>query len=309
MPAVTPSTKDAWEIWVLFGGMTMRRVGLALLAAGCLAVASTTARADNDTVRLGSSSSGAVTNPDNGTDTELVVWRGGYRQGGHYGGFRGYGYRGYGYRGYGYRGYGYGYRGYGYGYGYRGYGYGGYNRPFYGSYYGGYYPSYYSGYYPGYYGGYCNQPYYWRISYSAPVTYVYNVEDAYVPVTSVYSAPASQAQYVQPRTMPAQQLPAPQVAPAQPNGNQTFPYDGGPSSPVPLPQVPNGSDAGPGAPPTVPLTGKIVSLPRETTAGSTQYTLVSSAAQQAAAAPAAAPSSYTYPAYGEQSLPPVRRTK
>jgi hypothetical protein len=265
--------------------MAMRRVGLAVLTAGLLTLISgSTVRADNDTIRLGTSGSGAVSNVDDDTTTELVVWRGGYRSGGGfrggYGGFRG-GYGGF--RG----GYG-GFRG-GYGFGYGGYRYGGY-----GFGYGGY-----TGYYGGYYGGYRPyyhhhfRPYYWRISYSPTVYYyAYAVDDVVVPSTG-YVAPLTQTQV----------LPVPAVAPAPPNGNLTYPYDGGPTAPVPLP-APTNADPGTPQLPTVPLTGKIVSLPRQTTSGSTQYMtqLVSTTTQ--AAVPA-----YAYPAYGETSLPSVRKSR
>jgi len=283
--------------------MAMRRVGLVLLATGFWAlIGSSTVRADNDTIRLGSSASGAIANVDNDGDTDLVVWRGGYRHGGGYGyrgGYGGYrggyygGYRGYGYGGYaGYRGgyYG-GYRGYGYGGGY-GYGYGGYASYYGGGYYGG---GYYGGYRP-YYHHHHHHPYHWRISYSVPSSYyICTTQDTLVPAP-VYVAPVLQSQYLQPQV-----LPTPNAVPA-PNGNQTYPYDGGPPAPVP---VPGQADPTPAAQPTVPLTGKIVSLPRESTSGSTQYTthLVSSPAQPAAT------SSYSYPAYGEQSLPSVRKSK
>jgi hypothetical protein len=137
-----------------------------------------------------------------------------------------------------------------------------------------------------------------------------------------YTAPAGTGQ-------PPQLLPAPQLAPAQyqyqpsappvapgtptlPNGNPTFPYDGGPQSPLPLPPAENvGPTSGPQ--PTVPLKGKLVSLPLETTGGttplmSTQFIglgVSPSSAANVSGAPAA--NGLSYPAYGEQSLPPVPR--
>ncbi len=269
----------------------MRRLSLALLAAGVITLAyGTAARADNDTVRLGKSSTGAASDITGDVDTSLVVWRGGYHgHRGYYGGYRGY----YG----GYRGYYGGYRG-----GYWGGGYGFYRRPYYGGYYGGYRP-YYAGYYGGgfygagyyrpYYGGYYGySSYYWPCSaQSAPVV-VTLAPQAVQPAAPVY-----QAQAPAPQLLPA---PAPVAAPQQ----ATYPYDGGPKALVPMPNA-DTVDPTFGPRPTVPVQGKLVYLPAETTGGSTQLHTVSlqtSVAQQPAAAPR-----YSYPAYGEQSLPPVTR--
>ncbi|HTU91808.1 MAG TPA: hypothetical protein VMF69_17125, partial [Gemmataceae bacterium] len=71
----------------------------------------------------------------------------------------------------------------------------------------------------------------------------------------------------------AAQPPAPNAAPRQPDNHGTFPYDGGPSN-----VVPNPKDTPPSSttPPSVPLEGRAVSLPK------------------------AAPK-WTYPAYGERA--------
>jgi len=201
-------------------------------------------------------------------------WRGGYGgyRGG-YGGYRGYygGYRGYvgGYRGYygGYRGYYGGLRGY---YGYRPY-YSSYYYPSYSFSYSPYYSSnYYYGGYP-YYGGdsYGGYPYY--SGYYSSFGYssfglglsIADLDgaDAY-PIcrrsvvirsapTVYYSPPTTYQQYPQNQQYPQYQqpperLPAPyQNQPSQekpslhmPRADEsnTYPYDGGPTAPVPMPQ-------------------------------------------------------------------------
>jgi len=283
--------------------MAMCRLAAAMLGAGLLTLAFGSAvRADNDTVRLGSSASGAATGPMGGTDTELVYWRGGYRHhGGHYGGYRHYG--GYHHHG--------GYYG-----GYRPY-YGGY-RPYYGGYYGGYrsyYSNYYGNYYGGYYGGY--RPYYggyYRISsygdyYPCDVQLSVGTPIVYTQLPAQPVQTATQVYQFQSAARP-QALPMPVAVPA---ANQTFPYDGGPRQPLPLPSQ-ESIDPAVGPQPTVPLTGKVVSLPRELGGGTSQYatqlvgfgTPALPAAQPTAAA---APSSFGYPAYGDQSLPQVRKQK
>ena len=197
-----------------------------------------------------------------------------------WGGYRGYGwggYRGYGWGGYrgsgwgGYRGYGWGgYGGYGWG-GYRGYGWGGFYRPYYG--YGGFYRPYYAGLGLGY--GY---PYSYGYSYySAPLVYSY-------PSYSFYSAP-----YYCPigstlSTLPAVTLsirpsrPAPEmVGPSggsAPEGGETFPYDGGPRGPVPMPKAEDNPTGVPAIRPIPAARGnaRVVSLPGpEPTTGKWAY--------------------------------------
>jgi hypothetical protein len=194
-------------------------------------------------------------------DTLDAAYRGGYRYGGSYGYRGGYRYGGsYGYRG--------GYR-YGGSYGYRGY-YGGY----YPRYNYGYYPRYNYGYYPGYYYGYYAPYYYPGVSIS-----VYRPAYYYPIDTSAAPMPPAAALDYGPGTYggapSAEPLPAPRpVAPSQ----GTFPYDGGPRAPVPMPK----SDPAPTAAPpaAVPLEGRSVSLPGK-------------------------PAKLSYPAYGE---PPARTT-
>jgi len=217
--------------------------GLAL-AAG-LALSSTASAAD-DVIRLAlpsSQSSDTLTLGATSDDLDAGVidvaryygggYRGGYR-GGYYGGYRGGSYGGY--RGYGYAGYrgGYygGYRGY-YG-GYRGYygGYRGYYRPYYSGYYGYGYSSYgYSS--PYYYGGYG----YYGCSLTDfdtadlyPVCsrrVIVQVTPSY-PVRPSYQVQPSQEVLPNPSPVPQQQLPPP-------DDDGTYPYDGGPKSPVPMP--------------------------------------------------------------------------
>jgi hypothetical protein len=136
---------------------------------------------------------------------------GGFRGGFGHAGFRGYGYRGF---GYGYRGFGYGYRGFGYGW--RGYGYG-----YYWPFYGGYYSSYY---YPSYYYPYYVDPYYY-----SPYDY-YSV----YPISGVSVATPSFSLRLG-STSALQSVPYPQALPPD-AAPRTYPYDGGPAVPVPMPK-------------------------------------------------------------------------
>ena len=163
-------------------------------------------------------------------------WGGGYGLGYGLGGYGlGYGLGGYG-LGYGLGGYGLGYGlgGYGLGYGLGGYGLG-YGLGGYG--YGGYYPGYYGigygygGYYPGFYG-------------CTGVT------------GSVYTLAAPSSGYVQPSY-------AAPSSPQMPRDDGTYPYDGGPTTPVPDPKATPAPTAEPQR--TVPLEGRSVSLPRPAT--------------------------------------------
>jgi hypothetical protein len=190
--------------------------------------------------------------------------RGGYYGGGFARGFRGY----YGYRGYygaryfpryygGFYGLGYGY-GYGYGYPYYGYGYG-YGYPYYTAY--SYYP-YYAAYsaYPGIYYGSSYYPSYYAANPCSGGALV-RPYPTMPPATSLATPGPSYA---------SPSVPGPAPAGAAPG---TFPYDGGPSLPVPMPSVPEtetGSQRGKGK-----STELFVSLP----------------------APAA---KWQYPAYGEK---------
>jgi len=288
--------------------MAMRKFAWTALAAGLLALAGAGGAWAQDTLRLVIPTSTAVSagSIDGGTNTELVYHRGGHYHGGFYRGGYGYGgYRGYGYGGY-YRPSYYG----GYYGGYRGYGYGGFYRPFY---YGGYYarPYYYgSYYYPSYYSA-----YYYPSYYSAYYPCATTVANS-TPLATVYSS----GSYATPQvTQPGPALlPQPQAVPQMPppaNGNQTFPYDGGPRAPLPMPGLDANPTGGPGTPrPTVPLEGKFVSLPQETTGGigliDTASLSTVSWRPVSTSQPATSPTTrYHYPAYGEQSLPPVNRTR
>jgi len=266
--------------------------------AGGLLLAVGSASWAQDTVRLGGPS--AQIDMQGGTDTELVRgyhgggYRGGYH-GGYHGGYRGYGgYYGSGYRGY-YGGYGYG-RGYygGYGYG-RGY-YGGYGRGYYG---GGYYP-YSSVYY---------QPYYYSpYSYSS---YYYPCVGETAATVTLAQANYGVPQYAAPQNYGTQQnygpVPYSEPLPA-PGSNSTFPYNGGPSAPISLP-APNPIQPGQkiGDPSNnrgiIPLDGKLVSLPNETTGG---FTPVTAPARTIVTPQTRTPATTTttprvvYPAYGEE---------
>ena len=295
----------------------MRRIGLAMFGAGlCSLTGSAVVQADNDTVRLGMSSSSAVSGD---VDTLLVASRGGHG-GGHGGGFHGGGFHGGGFHGGGFHGGGFhghnGFWGWG-GRGWGGWGWGGYwggywpywglyawNRPFWG--YGYYRP--YGGY--GYY-----SPYYYVDA--APAYYDY-YPATYYPIAGQQEVPGTLARLPMPRSVSApvspyqqqaaarpQVLPMPVALPQRPGEPQTFPYDGGPQSSLPLP----GKDGvGPASSPRpmVPLKGKLVSLPQETTGGTTQIIqFVGLGIASPVPAPTAAP--YSYPAYGEQPLPPIRK--
>jgi hypothetical protein len=195
-----------------------------------------------------------------GADTLSVHGRGGY------GGHGGYSHGGYGSHG------GYYHGGYG--------GYHGYSRGFYGygrSYYGGYgfrRPYYGFGFYPGYAFGAYYQPYY----YAAPSVYYYSAPycsdgPALYPSVgistpavglSITTAPVRRSRVVELVAAPA---------PVQ-SDDQTFPYDGGPRNPAPMPKA----EPPPDAP---PVEDHSVSLPAKV-AGK-----------------------LVYPAYGEQIAPPA----
>jgi hypothetical protein len=80
------------------------------------------------------------------------------------------------------------------------------------------------------------------------------------------------------------------------NGNGTYPYDGGPLSPIPMPN-PYEPQRG-----VVPIDGRLVST---TVTGSTSQF----GAPPASAAPAKTQSAprVSYPAYGEEPIPPAPR--
>jgi hypothetical protein len=212
-------------------GMTMLKFGTAAAAGlAALLLGGQVARAQDDTVRLGTNvqSKTNVLSYDGVSETTLmrgargfVGGRGGFvgHHGGYYGGYRG-GYYG------GYR------NNFRVNVGFYGGGYGGY-----GGYYGGYYSPYYSSYYSPYNYGYSpyiySSPAYYA-PYCAPTVY-------YTPTYSTYVVSGVQGGQQQP---PAAYRPAAQVIPVQPTplipmkpaDGGTYPYDGGPANPVPLPK-------------------------------------------------------------------------
>jgi hypothetical protein len=137
---------------------------------------------------------------------------------------------------------------------------------FYGSFYGGYYPRFY-GYYPRYYYPAFSFSIYRPVYYYPRSVVIYS--DPFLcpiggntlstpPATNLRNGPGSGGA--------DETLPPPRPAPA----DGTFPYDGGPKNPVPIPKA----NSEPASAPTVPLEGRSVSLP-------------------------ARPAKVTYPAYGE----------
>jgi hypothetical protein len=189
---------------------------------------------------------------------------------GHYGHVGHYGRSNYGgYGRYGYGGYG-GYGRYGYG-GYGRYGYGGYGYSYYRPY---YYGSYYnSGYY---------QPYYYGNGYYQPYCGIsLTVEEPAQPVGK--SPTVSPYFRVPPMPNADQPAPTPIPAPKKVPNDGTFPYDGGPSNPVPIPKIEDDKQPLKTPPLLVPLEGRPVSIPTTTAKPATKI---------------------TYPAYGEKSSQP-----
>jgi len=235
---------------------------------------------------------------DSEADTELVRgWHGGH--GGYHGGFHG-GYRG-GFHG--------GYHG-----GYHGH-YHSYYRPFYNSYYSYYRPYYnygysnygysnygYSNYGYSYYPSYCSysMPY---VSYGYPASYSYA---SYSPYYSPYSYYPINGNGVSPaQTMPLadQAYVLPPANQVQPNGNGApngkYQYDGGPNSPVPVPQqdapVPQKGVA------PQPLKGYPVSITGPVQNSGLTFPAYGDTAPTPAPKTAAPASNFAFPAYGEQS--------
>jgi hypothetical protein len=229
--------------------MLWRRVTVVALAVLGLSLATAAARA-GDTVRLGLNTAAPTMTlaGDTNADTLSAWYRGGYGSG--YRGFYGSGYRGF---------YGGGYRSFYGGYGYRsfygGYGYRGFYPSYYRSsfYYGGYYPRVYA--YSSYY-----QPYSYYSSYYQPYSY-------YSPPI-YYSAPAYYAPSYCPigyagQSVPGQSSGYSATVPQgpMPPADGTYPYDGGPQSPVPMPKVEPAPSSSTPAKPTAPAEGRAVSLP------------------------------------------------
>lgn len=211
------------------------------------------------TRQLGGNAGTYTLDMDMNKDADTIpVW------GRHWGG--GWGHRGWG---------GYGYRGWG-GYGYRSWGWGGWGyRPYWGGYWGGYRPYYYS-YAPSYYYPYT---YYYPGAYSyyySPWGCSYTLPTVSLSIGSVSAAisanPPAVDLNIKPRVLP--KAPANSITPPQPDG--TYPYDGGPQNPVPMPPK---TEPSPTKQPTpsVPLEGRLVSLPKS--------------------------GPFVYPAYGEKPRP------
>lgn len=271
----------------------MRSLIFAALAATSLFVASSAARAQEDTFRLGGPS--AEADIQGGTDTELVYYRGGYGRGFYGGGYGGWG-RGYGGWGRGYAGYGGWGRGYYGGWG-RGW-YGGYGRGLYAGYYGrGWGLGYYGGWGGGYYGGY---PYY-TSSYYYPSYYYTPTYYNSVPYCSDYyygisgdSAPTQTLQALQALNGGSSAL-SQRLLPFSADG--TYPYNGGPQFNVPMPSAPGIKlDRGP-----LPIEGKLVTLPTETRGGFSPVTTPEIQRLRYVTTPVATtPARVQYPAYGER---------
>jgi hypothetical protein len=226
--------------------MLRKHLMTAALLALVLGALASAARAD-DTIRLDLRRDGpaGVAGLDGDDDIELVR---GYRR--FYGGY-GYGYRPY---------FSYGYRSfYGYGFGYRPY----------------YYPRYYSYYAPSFSFsfGYA-RPFAYSYFYAPPVyysPYYYCPINGSGSIMPYATSVGAQINFTVMRPAP-DNLHAPTPLPGA-SSDGTYPYDGGPLNPVPMPS----SQPAPKAQPTVPLEGRPVSLP----------------------APEKAEKKYTYPAYGE----------
>jgi hypothetical protein len=221
--------------------MFVRRWATRLLAVAGLLTSAVAAQA-GETVRLvlpANSDAPTLTlgNASADADTLDVRWGGGHFHGGYARGFHGGFYGGYarGFHG-GFYGGGVAYRGY---YGFR--------------------ASYSTGYayYPGYYG---YSTYYYYPSYSC-----YPISQPVVTVTPSIALNIRPATPIMPPAdaPPAQLQTLPRPVPAVPNDG-TYPYDGGPRVPVPMPQV-EPAPAKTAPRPTVPLEGRPVSLPAEKT--------------------------------------------
>ncbi|HZT80709.1 MAG TPA: hypothetical protein VFA26_10820 [Gemmataceae bacterium] len=217
----------------------------------------TPARA-GDTVRLdlkGAAAPAATLGYDGNADTTDVRWHGGFR-GSWHGGYRAF----------------YGPRFYGGFYGPRFYAARYFYGPrFFGGYYGGFYRPFVSYYYyapPVYYSYPYPYPCYYPVSYSGPVT---TFQAGGVSLSLGLGSTA--------RAYPLPVAPTPNLPPnggtpmPPPPDDGTYPYDGGPRAPVPMPKADPAPMRSPA--PSVPLEGRAVSLPSK-------------------------PAKYTYQAYGER---------
>ncbi len=234
----------------------------------------------NDTLRLG----GAI---DGGTDTELVRWRGGYGYRGHYGG---YGYRG----GWG------GWSGWGGRYSSPGFAFS-YSRPYYHSW----------GHTPRWYG---------YSSYYRPFSYSYYRHPSYYQSPSYYYYPGF-SYYYSPCVSDEADVPAVTLGRPAPLSNpmvgnpvysssnyrsSTFEYNGGPRFLIPSPSESEPVPATEPAPRQVPVEGRFVALPRESSGGVSPIipeTMFVSLTPDRPASPNTPPAKarFSYPAYGERT--------
>jgi hypothetical protein len=268
-------------------GRTMQRLGWTALAAA-LVLAGTGKSQAQDTIRLGGTGDATVQSLvfDGQADTEQVYWRGGVRGGVYWrgGGYRPYAgfYRPYVYRPFAYRPY-YAFRPY---FAYRPYAYSYYTPGYY------YAPSYYGSYdYPPPAYGYYVNP----ISANIPA-----MPNAVVLGSSSYSqGPIFQTQAPpQGRTL----LPPPR------NDDGTFQYDGGPNVPMPVPADDGTTPTFRQKRPTVPLDGKLVSIPARDAKYSypaygeapTSSNVVQTAPARVVSSAPASTARVSYPAYGDR---------
>jgi hypothetical protein len=259
----------------------MQRIGWTALAAALVMVGSSKLQAQ-DTLRLGGTGDAKVQTLefDGQADTDQVYWRGGYRGWGRpYAGFyRPWSYRPFVYRPFVYRPW--VYRPY---YAYRPY----------------YYSSPYAYYTPSYY-------------YSAPAYSYYYADPCGTDTPSMPKAvvlgSSSYAQAPIFQTPSQSQSPRP-IAPPQ-SGDGTFRYDGGPGQPMPLPG-PEGPAPTNQKRPTLPLDGKLVSIPSNSSAGHTYAAYgetprlpaqapAKTSPVRVASGPAAATVRVAYPAFGDR---------
>jgi len=270
-------------------------IGTRLIAAGLALVAGlalTPATHAGDTFRLDMPGPAKTTTLALDTNDGADLIDAGWYRGGVRGGFYGGGYRG----GYG------GYRGGFYGGGYRG-GYVGYRGGYYGGYRGGYYGGYrpyygsfYRPYYGGYYGGYYRPAYYPQVYYGSGYSYNYPYYYAPCSLPDVVPTMPSVTLRVTPAPSSGVIIPNPDGSlPSQVPGGTlpvptpqqgTFPYDGGPKSPVPMPRIEEAAPANNPGSAIRPADERFVSFPTPDLS--------------ARAVGVAPQGKWAYPAYGEQ---------
>lgn len=168
---------------------------------------------------------------------------------------------------------------------------------YYGGYHGGarYYGSYYHR--PYYYSSYYYRPYYYRpyVNFCTPYYYpTYYYREYYYPLAG------NSVSTVTLQTTGNSPLP-----PA--NGDGTFPYDGGPHNPIPMPNPMDDTNPTKNPRGIVPLDGRLVTLPITTTGGISPVTAPAIQRLRFVTTPSATPIRVTYPAYGEEPIPPAPR--